>query len=207
MRQIHDEPVHPSPFESILPKAALHILPLRTPDAPPINIGPHRHGPKMRARNRKAPRPDERVVEQLSRRGARQVGRHERELRVHGRGADVLPRLQAKLDDGIPIARRDPAAQMHGQRLRGAVDRKVLEDVERLFGIAHLDEALEAEVVKALDDSACFGGGAAALEVVEGELEGAGAVEGPLGGGPTFDVGVEGLVRGSAAPELKDAFA
>lgn len=70
----------------------------------------------------------------------------------------------------------------------------------------HLDGPAEVEVGEGVDDGALVGGGAGALEGVEGEFEGGVGVQGPVGAGAVGDGGVEGGEGRGAAPEFVDGF-
>lgn len=134
----------------------------------------------MRRRNGEAPRAHEGVVEELPRRGVRYVGGHERELRVHGRGADVPPRLERIRRRQLPRTGPHVPPKVQNFRLGNAEarggERPLLQDGELLVGVGEGDGALEAEVGEGVYYGGTGGGGAGSLEGVEGELEGGGLV-------------------------------
>ena len=157
----------------------------------------------MRTRNRQAPCADERVVDDLTRSGEREVGGDETELGVHGRRAEVRARFETVSVYGVAVTPRDPSAEMKSSGRRGS-EFVVFEYAEPLLWIVHFDGTVEVEVVERLDQSALLRGAPFALVGVDVEAEGAGAVLCLFGERTVADLGVKVIVGCSARPEFVD---
>lgn len=177
-------------------------------DATPVNITPKRQCAKLRTCNGEAACPDKWVIHQLPGGCERQVRRNKRQLRIHGRGADIPALFEVQLLGQIArtagqVAAKEVTFWIRGAE-RGGVPFPVLEDGEFLVGAAHDDGASKAEVGERVDDSDFLVGVPRALVRVDAELEGAGHVLVPEMGRGAAHLRVHVVEGRAVAPELVD---
>lgn len=178
-------------------------------------------------------RAGEGVVEELPGRGEGHVGRHERELAVHGGGGDVGPLLQVEAPDEVAGAAGEEAAKVQAGGGRpalllflllllllrlavpgvvrgmllvsvGRVKGPLLEDDVLLVRVLHADGPPQRQVAEGVDEVAALGGATGALEGIDVELPRVVGMGLPQVRRGLLDRGVQLFEGGPAAPELVD---
>lgn len=188
---------------------------LFTPKAAGIDIRAQRERTKMRRSDQETARAHKRIEEDLPRRCERHIRRHQTQLCVHGRRADILALLEVVLVHDLPVAAGDQAAHIDLPRLRdrrcaddGCLDVPdiLLQDDELLLGIPEPDRSQETHVPEGLDDLPLGVQAALPGVAIHLECERDVAVVGPARRCSLADVGVHFFVGGALAPELGDTF-
>ena len=200
----------------ILLSAATFLI--LAPETSRINIRAQNQSPEMRRCHAKTPRPHERIVEYLPWRSVCHIRRHQAQLRIHRRRADIPPLLQVICIDKLPTTPTKPACKINllqlppprgrlscSRRSRHLLIRDIiLKDKKVFIGVLHPDRALKPHVRETLDNGPFLLLAVLSGEFFHGESEWYLLESVPAILRPPADVGVDFFIVESLAPELID---